>query len=108
MVEIDAILKGVADNLENPKVVDVVEETLQKIERDGPMLKVFEACGGSGDLEPKPPFTALLRCLEMRGHVHSTRASSRDDTYFRLARDTYHRGIEVAMLTSSKRTAARL
>lgn len=108
MMMTDAILKAVSDNLESPNASANIESALNRIECEAPMRKVFEACGGLNDIEPRPPDVQLLRCLELKGAIYSHLAETMEDNEAVEATAAYKRGIEVATKSESKRSSARL
>lgn len=100
------MLSAGADRPASDSRIEMLKK-LEKFVRSSPMRKVFEACAGQIEFSPPPP-APLMRCMELQGIAHSSRASSFNDTNYTQAIDAYEAAIEIADVTSSTRTGAHL
>jgi hypothetical protein len=108
MMKVDGRLDELSRNPVTSLSMQSVDEVLEMIRRS-PMQVVFEACRGSPLVEvPQPPSRPHLRALELKATVYMTKAKKLDDDNYTAVIKTLETAIDVAMETSSFRSAALL
>ena len=74
----------------------------------GPMLKVYQACGGVGLDAPSPTYTSFILFLRLKATVFGKLVNKSGDESYIKSLGTYKHGIDLAKQTHSKKQCAML
>lgn len=83
-------------------------ESLEKEIKRGPMLIVYQACGGTGVDAPTPPSASFLRFLRLKGIVYGKLVEACGDEAYTTSLDLFSKAIQLAEETQSRRQGAKV
>lgn len=90
------------------RIIKQMSKILKQIE-EGPMKRVYEACGGDKQVEIFPPSPRLLlRVLELSGQSHCELVEKADDKHFKEAESNLTKAVEVADASKSLKSSTNL
>lgn len=98
------------ENLDREQLTKLLArfEVLEDEIKEGPMLKVFQACGGAGVDVPPPPSATYLQFLRLKGALFGRLVESFGDCAYNTSLDIYAKSIQLAEETQSRRQKANL
>ena len=116
MMGVDMKLRVLRDRARQESVsheqLNKLLDRLKILEHDiqqGPMLKVFQACGGGAGIDaPSPPSAPFLQFLRLKGYVYGKLVEKYSDKSYTSSINTYTQAIEFAEESQSKRQGGKI
>lgn len=115
MMGVNAKLRVLSDRARQESVsreqLNKLLDRLKVLEKDikqGPMLKVYQACGGVDVDAPSPPLAPFLLLLRLKGNVYGQLVEKYGDESYSRSIVTYSQAIEFAEESQSKRQGAKI
>lgn len=102
--------KSMREGLNREQLIKILErfDVLEDEIKEGPMLKVFQACGGAGVDVPPPPSSTFLQFLRMKAALKGRLVESFGDAAYNTSLDIYAESIHLAEESQSKKQKAKL